>query len=130
MRMERQAPTPASYPENGVATLGDAGSATYTFSVSSAGTYDIAIRLCYPFWDKNGIYVSIDGNTTHFTESRLWSPYWRSTFWTTLASNMSLSAGTHTIVISVDVKGVQFYGYRVCSSFSEAPSAGTATFTL
>lgn len=35
--------------ENGVATLGDAGSATYTFSVSSAGTYDIAIRLCYPF---------------------------------------------------------------------------------
>ena len=116
--------------ENGVATLGDAGSATYTFSVSSAGTYDIAIRLCYPFWDKNGIYVSIDGNTTHFTESRLWWPYWRSTFWTTLASNMSLSAGTHTIVISVDVKGVQFYGYRVCSSFSEAPSAGTATFTL
>lgn len=116
--------------ENGVATLGDAGSATYTFSVSSAGTYDIAIRLCYPFWDKNGIYVSIDGNRTHFTESRLWWPYWRSTFWTTLASNISLSAGTHTIVISVDVKGVQFYGYRVCSSFSEAPSAGTATFTL
>lgn len=38
--------------ENGVATLGDAGSATYSFSVSSAGTYDIAIRLCYPFWDK------------------------------------------------------------------------------
>ena len=33
-------------------------------------------------------------------------------------------------MISVDVKGVQFYGYRVCSSFSEAPSAGTATFTL
>lgn len=116
--------------ENGVATLGDAGSATYTFSVSSAGTYDIAIRLCYPFWDKNGIYVSIDGNQTHFTESRLWWPYWRSTFWTTLASSISLSAGTHTIVISVDVKGVQFYGYRVCSSFSEAPSAGTATFTL
>ena len=116
--------------ENGVATLGDAGSATYTFSVSSAGTYDIAIRLCYPFWDKNGIYVSIDGNRMHFTESRLWWPYWRSTFWTTLASNISLSAGTHTIVISVDVKGVQFYGYHVCSSFSEAPSAGTATFTL
>jgi hypothetical protein len=50
--------------ENGVATLGDEGSATYTFTVSSAGTYDIAIRLCYPFWDKNGIYVSIDGSTS------------------------------------------------------------------
>lgn len=86
--------------ENGVATLGDAGSATYTFSVSSAGTYDIAIRLCYPFWDKNGIYVSIDGNTTHFTESRLWWPYWRSTFWTTLASNMSRRSGyAHRIIL-------------------------------
>lgn len=116
--------------ENGVATLGDEGSATYTFSVSSAGTYDIAIRLCYPFWDKNGIYVSIDGKSTHFTESRLWWPYWRSTFWTSLAKSISLSAGSHTIKISVDVKGVQFYGYRVCSSFSEAPSAGSATFTL
>lgn len=116
--------------ENGVATLGDAGSATYIFSVASAGTYDIAVRLCYPFWDKNGIYVSIDGKTTHFTENRLWWPYWRSTFWTSLASRISLSAGSHTIKIFVDVKGVQFYGYRVCSSFSEAPSAGSASFTL
>lgn len=116
--------------ENGVATLGDAGSATYTFSVASAGTYDIAVRLCYPFWDKNGIYVSIDDKTTHFTENRLWWPYWRSTFWTSLASRISLSAGSHTIKISVDVKGVQFYGYRVCSSFSEAPLAGSASFTL
>ena len=36
----------------------------------------------------------------------------------------------HTIKISVDVKGVQFYGFRVCSSFSEKPSAGEATYTF
>ena len=116
--------------ENGIATLGDEGSVTYRFTVSTAGTYDVAVRLCYPFWDKNGIYVSLDGATTHFTESRLWWPYWRSTFWISLASGVSLSAGTHTLSISVDVKGVQFYGFRVCDSFSEAPSAGEAVYSF
>ena len=113
-----------------IATLGDGGSAIYSFTVSTAGTYDVAVRLCYPFWDKNGIYISIDGVIKHFTESRLWWPYWRTTFWSALAKGISLSAGTHTITISVDVKGVQFYGFRVCSAFSEGPSAGEAVYTL
>ncbi len=113
-----------------MATLGDEGAAVYNFTVDSAGTYDIAVRLCYPFWDKNGIYISIDGTKKHFTESRLWWPYWRTTFWTSLASGVMLSAGTHTLKISVDVKGVQFYGFRVCSVFSEEPSAGEAVYTL
>lgn len=116
--------------ENGVAVLGDEGSATYQFSVSSAGTYDVAVRICYPFWDKNGIYISLDRTTSHFTESRLWWPYWRTSFWTVLAKGIPLSAGTHTIKISVDVKGVQFYGFRVCGSFFEYPSAGKAVYTL
>ena len=103
--------------ENGIATLGDNGSVTYSFTVNAAGTYDVAVRLCYPFWDKNGIYAALDGSTKHFTESRLWWPYWRSTFWASLASGVTLSAGTHTITISVDAKGVQFYGFRVCSAF-------------
>ncbi len=115
--------------ENGVAVMGDEGKATYTFSVSG-GTYDIAVKIGFPFWDKNGIYVSIDGSQKHFTESRLWWPYWRSTYWGCLADNITLSAGTHTITVSVDVKGVQFYGFRVCSAFSEHPSAGSASFTL
>lgn len=83
-----------------------------------------------PSWDKNGIYAALDGSTKHFTESRLWWPYWRSTFWASLASGVTLSVGTHTITISLDVKGVQFYGFRVCSDFSEGPSAGEATFAL
>ncbi|MCI2061740.1 MAG: glycosyl hydrolase family 18 protein [Eubacteriaceae bacterium] len=116
--------------ENGMAVLGDNGEASFNFSVSAAGQYDIAVRLCYPFWDKNGIYVSIDGYEKRFTESRHWWPYWRSSFWVTLAKDMSLSAGMHTITISVDKKGVQFYGFRVCSAFSEKPYAGSASFTL
>ena len=113
-----------------MATLGDNGEITYSFTIDTAGTYDVAVRLCYPFWDKNGIYVSLDGTTTHFTENRLWWPYWRSTFWTALASGVTLSVGTHTLKISVDVKGVQFYGFRVCDSFSEEPSAGEAVYSF
>jgi len=111
-------------------TLGDEGEATYNFSVSQSGTYDVAIQLCYPFWDKNSIYVSLDGDIAHFSESRLWWPYWRTTFWTTLASGISLSVGTHTITISVGVNGVQFYGFKVCSSFSEESTVGEAIYRL
>ena len=117
--IDRSGGSPDSYSgivsvSEGMVTMGDNGSATYRFSVSSAGTYDVAVRLCFPFWDKNGIYISIDGSRKHFTESRLWWPYWRTTFWSVLAKGISLSAGTHTITVSVDVKGVQFYGFRVC----------------
>lgn len=115
---------------DGMVTLGDEGEAVYRFQIGTAGTYDVAVRICYPFWDKNGIYIFIDGNRKHFTESRLWWPYWRSTFWISLAENVHLSAGTHTVTVSVDVKGVQFYGFRVCSAFREYPTAGEASFTL
>lgn len=45
--------------ENGIATLGDEGAVSYTFTIDTAGIYDVAVRLCYPFWDKNGVYVNI-----------------------------------------------------------------------
>lgn len=35
--------------ENGIATLGDNGSVTYSFTVNAAGTYDVAVRLCYVY---------------------------------------------------------------------------------
>ncbi len=34
-------------------TLGDEGSATYKFTIDEEGIYDVAIRLCYPFWDNH-----------------------------------------------------------------------------
>lgn len=111
-------------------TLGDEGTATYKFTIDEGGTYDVAIRLCYPFWDKNSIYASLDGSTVHFSEDRIWWPYWRTTFWATLAKGVSLTAGEHTLTISVGVNGVQFYGFRVCTDFSEEPTAGQAEYAL
>ena len=111
-------------------TLGDEGEATYEFEIESAGFYDVAIRFSFPFWDKNTIHVSLDGINKVFSESRLWWPYWRTTCWSSLASSVYLSAGTHTVTVSSSVTGVQFYGFRICSSFSEEPSAGEADFML
>ena len=53
-------------------TLGDEGAATYKFTIGAAGVYDVAVRLCFPFWDKNSVYVSLDGKQVHFSENRLW----------------------------------------------------------
>ena len=115
---------------NSVTTLGDEGAATYHFTLAQAGTYDVAVKLGFPFWDKNNIHISLDGNEVDFSENRLWWPYWRTTFWAVLKKGVSLSAGTHTITISLGAKGVQFYGFRVCASFSEEPSVGEAEYTL
>ena len=115
---------------NSVTTLGDEGAAIYHFTLAQAGTYDVAVKLGFPFWDKNSIHISLDGNEVDFSENRLWWPYWRTTFWTVLKKGVSLSQGTHTITISLGAKGAQFYGFRVCSSFSEEPSVGEAEYTL
>ncbi len=115
---------------NSVTTLGDEGAATYHFTLAQAGTYDVAVKLGFPFWDKNNIHISLDGNEVDFFENRLWWPYWRTTFWAVLKKGVSLSQGTHTITISLGAKGVQFYGFRVCSSFSEEPTVGEAEYTL
>lgn len=111
-------------------TLGANGTATYRFDIAQAGIYDVAIRIGFPFWDKNSIRVSLDGNTSTFTESRLWWPYWRKTCWMRFAQGIYLSSGQHTLVVSLGTVGAQFYGFRVCGSFSEHCSAGSATFTL
>ena len=116
---------------SGTITLSsDTGTAEYSFTVPQSGVYDIAVRICFPFWDKNSIRVSLDGSGQTFSESRLWWPYWRSTYWAALAKGRSLSAGTHTLTVDGGAAGAQFYGFRVCSAFSEAPSAGEATFSL
>lgn len=56
--------------------------------------------------------------------------HWKTSHWRALATKRTLSAGQHTIVITGGVPGSVFYGFRVCSSFSQKPWAGNATFGL
>jgi len=114
-----------------MASLGDdQASAEYRFEIREAGYYDIAVQLCFPYWDKNAIIVSLDGISKTFSENRLWWPYWRRVCWLTLAKGVFLQEGRHAVSISGGVPGVQFYGFRVCSGFSEYPFAGEASFML
>lgn len=133
--LDRGGGTPNSY--SGVVSisdymtvLGEDGTASFQFQIEQTGTYDIAIQLAFPFWDKSALGVTVDGYTKVMSENRLWWPYWRRTCWLSFASGMNLSAGPHTLTISGGVPGVQFYGFRVCDGFSEMPSAGEAIFTL
>lgn len=111
-------------------TLGVGGEAAFHFTVPTGGTYDIAVQLCFPFWDKNSVYVERDGFRKHLHEDRLWWPYWKTPFWMAVEKEVNLSAGAHTLTLSTETPGVQVWGFKVCSAFSEHPSAGTASFTL
>jgi hypothetical protein len=128
--------TPDSYTDDvvvgsGTITLSASdGTAEYDFNISQSGTYDVAVDICFPFWNKNGINIALDGDTVSFSENRLWWPYWKKTYWASLAHSVYLSAGSHTLTVEGGVPGAQFYGFKVCSAFSESPSAGSATFAL
>ena len=60
--IDRGGGTPDSY--TGLATvsdymtvLGEGATATFHFTIEQAGTYDIAVRLAFPFWDKNALWT-------------------------------------------------------------------------
>ncbi|NLI70645.1 MAG: glycosyl hydrolase [Firmicutes bacterium] len=106
------------------------GAATYNFNIEQAGIYDIAVKLCFPFWDRNEITIELDGISRTFTENRLWWPYFRKNFWAPHSTGVELSEGAHTLTIKGGAYGTQFYGFRVCSAFSEKPFSGSASFAL
>jgi hypothetical protein len=43
---------------------------------------------------------------------------------------VSLSAGSHTLTVSVSAPGVQVYGFKVCRSFTESTVCGAADYLL
>src|SRR5699024_7359389 len=92
-----------------MARLGANGETTYNLTFQSTGTYDSAVRIGLPSEDKNKTKLSVDNDRTTFKESSLWWRYWRTTSWLTLKTNMSLSAGTHSIEVKAGIPGVRFY---------------------
>ena len=88
--IDRGGGTPDSY--TGIASisdymtvLGEGATATFNFTIEQAGTYDIAVRLAFPFWDKNALMCRWMEAPRPFQKAALW-PYWRRTCWLSFAS--------------------------------------------
>ena len=116
--------------ENGIATLGDNGSVTYSFKVESAGNlrYGGAALLSLLGQERHLCGAGRQHKALHgkppvvavLAEYLLGVPRKR-------CNALSRDAYHHHLS---GRQGVQFYGFRVCSAFSEEPTAGEATFAL
>jgi hypothetical protein len=90
---------------------GVGGSATYTLTVPTAGTYPLNGRVMGPSGDSNSFKVSVDNGTSldwTFASGSSWQ--WRT------QGNFSLSAGTHTFVITNREAGTKIdrLGFGTC----------------
>src|SRR5690625_3879569 len=101
-------------------TLGENGETIYNFTLQSIGTYDIALNIAFPIWDKNYIKISIDKDKKTIKGTRLWKTYWRTPCWLKLKKNIYLTTCAHTIKIKAVIPSVQYYGFRVFKDFQHS----------
>lgn len=101
-----------------MASLGGAeASAEHRLEIMQAGYHDIGVRLCFPYWDKNAIAVSLDSNAKTFSENRLWWPYWRRLCWLTFEKGVFLAAGAYAVSISgIVCQEFSFTDFRYAAS--------------
>jgi hypothetical protein len=74
-----------------------AATATYTFTVSKAGLYTFGARVIAPTTSSDSIYYRFDSGVTTTWGFSQHLPSWS---WFTARSTVSLSAGTHTLVVT------------------------------
>jgi spore germination protein YaaH len=107
---------------------------TYTFSVPSTGSYDIVLKVNFPWFKMNKIVVEIDGQQYTAQQPTDWYPLARTAHWYYQAFTMTLSAGTHTLVYDTanSAPGAQLLGFRVCSGgqYSFTMSGGQVNATM
>ncbi len=90
-----------------------AATATYTFTITSAGRYTFAARVIAPNLSSDSIYYSFDGGAQ--TE---WGFSQHLTSWTwftapATAAGIPLSAGKHTLVVTGREPGTMLDAFRV-----------------
>ena len=107
------------------------GRAEYSFSVPQAGEYDLAIRVNFPWWNRQVLPLWLNGELIQVGPFVDWYPLHRRTHWT-LAKRVVLTAGEHLLVLQGDPSqyGIRFFGFSVCSHFSFSMTGGEATFNL
>lgn len=108
----------------------DAALAEYEFYVPEAGSYDVAIEVVWLWWDKNRLEVRVaGGDYVVIGNEPIWWPYYRQKVWKKVGT-FNLQAGANTLWISPGDVGVQFYGFRVCRTFTEEHTGGAAELTV
>lgn len=124
-------PPPPSSPPNTPSTWEDYGQAIFKFNVAVAGTYRLVVRVNAPWWDKQLLQIRLNGSSLQVGTFPDWYPLHRRIHW--LSSGVhNLQAGENTLEVlgSGSQYGTQFWGFRVCSSFSMSMDVGGGTYTL
>ncbi|WP_202078290.1 glycosyl hydrolase family 18 protein [Caldalkalibacillus salinus] len=109
----------------------DEGYGRWSFTIATSGSYDVVVRVNYPWWDRQKLGFKLDGQAVTVGEMPQWYPYHRTTHWVKLG-RFQLSEGTHTLELFGNAShyNTQFYGFRVCHQFEEKHEAGQSRFTL
>jgi len=123
-------------------TAGDAGTATWTFSVPHSGSYYVWSRVLAPNEDRDSFYARADGGTEDVFDDAEgnWSPNWQ---WSVLNGRngtgvpltldprvFSLSAGSNTIVFRGREANSRVDRILVTDNGNFVPTDGnTVTFT-
>lgn len=106
------------------------GSWEYSFTVSTAGTYTLALEMNYPWFDSNALSIQLDGVDYSRQENRFWNITFREKHLEVFFTG-TLSAGTHTVKCGAYGSTVGAIVYGLCyGSFTAELYAGEANYVM
>ncbi|MBS3985605.1 MAG: hypothetical protein KGZ66_08355 [Selenomonadales bacterium] len=107
------------------------GLATYAFEVPAGGTYELVVRVNAPWFNSQQLQLALNGVALQVGPFPDWYPLHRRTHWISLG-NHAMQPGENVLEVhgSGSQRGTQFWGFRICSSFTMRMDGGGGTYTL
>ena len=107
------------------------GIAKYVFNMSTTGTFQLVARANAPWFTNQQLQLTLNGAPLQIGPFADWYPLHRRTHWLSLG-NHAFVAGENILEVhgAGSQYGTQFWGFRVCSSFSTSMDGGGGTYTL
>lgn len=130
--VDPQTGEPLTDPVTGDPIMETPGTATYNFVIPADGNYSILVAVNFPWWDRQLLHFGLDGSFFYDVGNMpQWYPYHRTVHWVWLDTRF-LTAGTHTLTLdgSASQLYTRFYGFVVCTSYTDKFDGGQAVFTL
>jgi len=124
-------PSTTTDPNTGEPVTEEEGYAKWVLNIPSSGTYDVVLRVNFPWWDKQLLHMRLDGVDYYVGNKPQWYPYHRRPHYIRMA-RLSLAAGPHTLELFGEGSqyGTVLTRIIVCSQFVDEFYAGEASFTL